>query len=72
MIPITNKISLADKILVDNYKEQIESYSQQQNKAYDELCTKLDHDSSWLFDSIYNTCIEDIEHTKFITTHLFE
>jgi len=67
-----NKLTLADKTLVDKCKEEIASYTEQQNKAYEELCTKLGHDSEWLFDYIYNTYTDDSEYTKFVVSNLFE
>jgi len=72
MTPTMNKLSQTDKDLVDKCKEVISSYTEQQNKAYEELCTKLGHDSEWLFDYIYNTYTDDNEYTKFVLTNLFE
>jgi hypothetical protein len=66
------KLNQTQKALVEECKVKVVELARLQDEAYSELCERVECDSDWLFDYVFNSTIGDSTYDALAQEKLFE
>ena len=66
------KLNQAQRSLVEECRERVADLARLQDEAYTNLCKRIECDSDWLFDYIFNSTVKNSKYDALVQEKLFE
>jgi hypothetical protein len=67
-----SKISKDKKALVEECRAKVAELARLQDEVYASLCKRIECDSDWLFDYVFNSTVESSKYDELVQEKLFE
>ena len=66
------KLNQTQRAFVEECRAKVAELERLQDEAYSELCKRIDCDSDWLFDYVFNSSVRDSKYDALVQEKLFE